>query len=326
MRTRTNNTTDSRDAGLDMARTALQTLSRNSRLGLWLPIPMVILSFWAFGRFEAHWYFDPFLGGIALVFLAGQLFAWMQHRIFLRGARKVSKALDALSFLPRGLTPVAESLRLLPNSHFRDLMLRVIRPLQAGNFSLAQSLLDSAANRRNVHENRRMGQHVTVNRIILKLGFLGTLIGLLWTFPPMKDAMLSLTGSEGQFKFVSHIAAALDGDRFAIFATLIATGLSLLIELVTIQILERSFAQFEEVNSLSEEWVMSTVPTPEPGSNGSTAPERVETLQLEMQRNLGELAEVVRRTSRRIEDVREMQDALERRFVRKDDLSREGRI
>jgi len=251
------------------------------------------------------------------------LFAVLQHRLFLRGSRKALDVLNALQDLTgKGVEGVQMKLQTLAPGHFRDLMLRAIKPLHAGDATLAQTLFDNAASRRSVHENRRMGQHISINRIILKLGFLGTLIGLLLTFPPMKDAMLSLNGSEGELKFVTHIAAALDGDRFAIFATLIATGLSLLIELVTIQLMERSFGRFENINSLAEEWLVS-----EAGSLVSKNPAGwsgdFSQMQNQIYKNLNELADMVRKTTRRIDDVRELQESLENRYARLNDLARE---
>jgi hypothetical protein len=96
--------------------------------------------------------------------------------------------------------------------------------------------------------------HVSLNRTTLKLGFLGTLIGIIMTFPPMKRAVMSLSGSEGELKFITDIALAIDGDEYAILNTLIATGLSVLIEFVTIQILERVLLGFDLVNSHINDW------------------------------------------------------------------------
>jgi hypothetical protein len=310
--------------GLALALKSLTQLRKNSMWGLILPLPLILVSFWGFSKFDAVWYKDPFLGGIALVFIVGQIFAVIQHRSFLRGAGKIDSCLQAISGFPRvSMSSMVESLRRLPDGHFRDLLLRIARPLQSGDASLAQNLLDSAANRRMLHENRRMAQHSSINRTILKLGFLGTLIGLLLTFPPMKDAMLSLTGSEGEMKFVTHIAKALDGDRFAIFATLIATGLSMLIELLTISLLERGFARFETVNSLTEEWLLSES-TVEVGKDPASWNGNMAEMQNQIYRNLAELAEMVRRTSRRIEDVREIQDSLEHRMDRTYDMSKDS--
>jgi hypothetical protein len=80
------------------------------------------------------------------------------------------------------------------------------------------------------------------------------LIGIILTFPPMKRAVLSLGESEGELKFITDIAMAIDGDEYAILNTLIAIALSLLIEFVTIQIIERVLLGFDLVNSHINDW------------------------------------------------------------------------
>ena len=302
----------------------LQAVRKNSRLALVMPVPLALVALWAFGQFMEKWWIDPFIDAILLVFLVGQFMAIQQHRLFLRGVRRVEDVLQALVPAPRmGLAAVIDAVRRLPDSHLRDLVVRISQPLQSGDRNLTQSLLDSAANRRGTTENRRMGQQINLNRSILKLGFIGTLIGLLLTFPPMKEAMLSLIGSEGELKFVKHIADAIDGDRFAIFATLIATGLSLLIELATFQMLEYSYNRFEAMNNLLEEWLLTeacvkTVSKDPQDWNGNMAE-----MQTQMHRNLVELADMVRVATRRIEDMREVQDSIERRQIRLSDLGKE---
>ena len=96
--------------------------------------------------------------------------------------------------------------------------------------------------------------HSSVNRVTLKLGFLGTLIGLMMTFPPMRDAILALQGSDGEFRFVTDIAEAIDGNQYAILTTLIATGLSIVLELITIKILESTVSDMELTNNDLDEW------------------------------------------------------------------------
>jgi hypothetical protein len=158
----------------------------------------------------------------------------------------------------------------------------------------------------------------------LKLGFLGTLIGLLLTFPPMQSAILSLKSSGGELTFVTDIAKALDGDNYAIFTTLIATGLSLLIELITIQLVERSFGRFEHMNSHVEEWLLAEASNgvgKDPGAWGQD----FHTMQGQIHKNLSDLADMVRKTTRRIDDVREMQESMESRLARMQDLSKETR-
>lgn len=309
--------------GLTHAAGALDRLTSNSRIAMWMPLPLMGFSLWSFSLFMPQWWKDPFVDAIMFVFVLGQFLSMVQHRSFIRGSRHCRKVLLALTKVPQGGFPAAaEALQELPSGHLRDLMLRVLVPLRKGETTLAQTLLDSAANRRSVVENRRLGQHIGLNRTILKLGFLGTLIGLLWTFPPMKNAILALTDSDGELKFMTDIAHAIDGDYFAIFTTLIATGLSVLVEMISIQMLERSFGRFENMNSHAEEWLLSEA-TPDVGKDPSGWAEGMQGMQTQIHQNLSNLADMVRVTTRRIEDVREMQEMLEHRVSRLHDLSQE---
>jgi hypothetical protein len=72
----------------------------------------------------------------------------------------------------------------------------------------------------------------------------------------MREAILTLDpkNAEKGSSFVEHIAGAIDGDQYAILATLIATALSILIELLTIQVLKRICGTFEAVNGFVDEW------------------------------------------------------------------------
>lgn len=310
--------------GLVHASNALGGLERNSKLALWLPLPLMLFSLWSFSLFMPKWWKDPFVDAIMFVFVFGQILCVLHHRSFLRGSANCRKVLLALTQVNSGGFPaVTASLQKLPSGHFRDLMLRVLLPLRKGETTLAQTLLDSAANRRAVVENRRLGQHIGLNRTILKLGFLGTLIGLLWTFPPMKNAILALTSSDGELKFMTDIAHAIDGDYFAIFTTLIATGLSILVEMISIQMVERSFGRFENMNSHTEEWLLSEA-TPDVGKDPAGWSEGMHGMQAQIHQNLTNLADMVRVTTRRIDDVREMQENLEHRFARLQDLNQEA--
>jgi hypothetical protein len=70
----------------------------------------------------------------------------------------------------------------------------------------------------------------------------------------MKNAILSLQEFDGEMGFVHDIVKAIEGDRLAIFSTLIATGLSLLIELFTIQVLTRLYSGFVINDSYLADW------------------------------------------------------------------------
>lgn len=321
--------------GLERAVTTLDSVRSTSRLALWMPIPLGAISIWIFGIFMEQWWKDPFVVAILSVFVIGQLLALRQHLLLIRGSKRVRVILAVLDKMPvDGVQRTIESIRNLTSTHLGDLMLRVLRVAGQGHTGLAQSLMDSAAQRRALYENRKIGQHISINRLILKLGFLGTLIGLLQTFPPMKEAILALRSSDGELKFVTDIARAIDGDHYAIFTTLIATAISLLIEIVSIQLIEKSFMRFEMVNSHLEEWILgeglAVVAHGGEGDRARSAPltlpkdplQASAQLQEQMHQNLETLAQTVHRTTRRIEDVVELQQGLERRLERLVDLKR----
>jgi hypothetical protein len=116
------------------------------------------------------------------------------------------------------------------------------------------TLLEESLDRRSISDTRMLSLHSAINRTTLKLGFLGTLIGIILTFPPMKRAVLGLSDSDGELKFIRDIALAIDGDQYAILSTLVATGLSILVEFVTIQLLERILLGFDVVHSNVNDW------------------------------------------------------------------------
>lgn len=321
------------DDGLEWAFGSLRQVRQSSLIALAMPLPLTAGVLGLFSFFMTQWWNDYFVDSILIVFLVGQFLSIRQHVLFLRGSQKVRKVLETLQTMSQvGGEVMIERLRLLPSGHLRDLMLRSSLLLQSAEVGMAQTVLDNAAQRRAMHENRRMGQCISINRLILKLGFLGTLIGLLRTFPPMKEAILALQGSEGQLKFVTDIAKAIDGDHYAIFTTLIATGISLLIELVSLQLMERSFSRFEMVNSHLEEWVLgegqSLRITPADASDAWSANQNLmqqsTALYQKMAVNLEQLTSLVSRTSSRLEDIREIQDRMEQRVNRMHDLGRQA--
>ena len=75
----------------------------------------------------------------------------------------------------------------------------------------------------------------------------------------MKDAILTLDPKniEKGASYIQLIAGAIDGDQYAILATMVATGLSLFIELLTIQVLKRVCLSFESVNTYVDEWCIT---------------------------------------------------------------------
>jgi hypothetical protein len=204
------------------------------------------------------WYGDPFLLSMFAIFAFGQISAVIQFQVLQRGLKKVKKVLGVLlqsNGVSLGdLQGRLQSLNL--SGHLYDLINRSLLFGAKGDTKPLAAMMDHAGARRMKSVDKKVGVHASINRIMLKLGFLGTLIGLIMTFPPMREAILTLDpkNAEKGSSFVEHIAGAIDGDQYAILTTLIATGLSILIELLTIQILKRITATFEQVNGYVDEW------------------------------------------------------------------------
>ena len=223
-------------------------------------VPFILIpgAFYFFEYFEPKWKEDPFLILILALFVVGQLFSFFQYIKLRRGAKKAIEVLRSLSALWKVNTKLKEIAHFLeknlPSCHLRDIVIRWVHQGETGDTSGFDYLLDNSANRRQHSEDRMLSIHVALNRASLKLGFLGTLIGLLMTFPPMKEAILALKDVDGEMKFVSDIAGAIDGDQYAILTTLLATGFSVLIEILVIQVISRLIMRFEMVNNYLEEW------------------------------------------------------------------------
>jgi hypothetical protein len=255
---------------LDNARVSADKTGRMIGWANLLPVPIlalavVCLQIGAPGHAaSAHapkipsWYNDPFLLTMFAIFAFGQISALIQLRVLARGLKKVKLTLGVL--LQAGglsLTELQTRLQgLNTHGHLFDLINRSLLFGMKGDTAPMAAMMDHATLRRMKSVDKKVGTHASVNRILLKLGFLGTLIGLIMTFPPMREAILTLDpkNAEKGSSFVEHIAGAIDGDQYAILATLIATALSILIELLTIQILKRVCGTFEMVNGFVDEW------------------------------------------------------------------------
>ncbi|MDB5104381.1 MAG: hypothetical protein JWP91_2070 [Fibrobacteres bacterium] len=204
------------------------------------------------------WYNDPFLLIMFAIFAYGQVSALIQLRVLSHGLKKVKLTLGVL-LQARGISLAELQTRLQSlnlTGHLYDLINRSLMFGMKGDTVPLAAMMDHATMRRMKSVDKKVGVHASVNRILLKLGFLGTLIGLIMTFPPMREAILTLDpkNAEKGSSFVEHIAGAIDGDQYAILATLIATALSILIELLTIQVLKRICGTFEMVNGFVDEW------------------------------------------------------------------------
>ena len=229
-----------------------------------IPAGFGILQYFAPGNEVAKpWYEDPFLVIMAVFFVVGQIVAIMQSIKIGNGARKVKTVLSAL--VAGGAKPdlknLQETIMSLPGGHLRDLLVRWIALGKAGETDEFNSMIDNAAARRSESVDKMMNTHTFVNRTLLKFGFIGTLIGLMMTFPPMKAAILTLEMTAEEMEgasFVTQIADAIDGDAYAILTTLVATAFSVLIEMLTLLGFKRLFSYFEGVNNFVDEWCLTT--------------------------------------------------------------------
>ena len=242
---------------LVQANRTLLHIRKTVRISFLVPIPVLVIATYGFFHLDPNWYLNPFMVIIFAIFSTGQIVAVFQMKRLLAGVRNTAKAVAVLA--EAGDEPDLEGLRSrlmekAPPGHLRDLLLRWVELGLRGEVLGSDALLDNAWDRRSHHDNRSISLHVSMNRTTLKVGFLGTLYGLILTFPPMKRAVMGLADSEGEMRFIRDISKAIDGDEFAILVTLGATALSILIELVTVQILERAFGGFDMVNSHINDW------------------------------------------------------------------------
>jgi DNA-binding transcriptional ArsR family regulator len=246
---------------LRQAQEALKRIQRTARLASYLPLPIILVTILALVLSSSQWSHDLFLAFflalIFVVFVAGQIVAWVQLRRMRPAMIQTENTLRLL--VEAGEDPNLEELRQkmlsqIPESPLRDLILRWLDLGIEGNLDGYETLLENDLDRRTLHDNGILSLHSTINRTTLKLGFLGTLIGIILTFPPMKRAVLGLSDSDGELKFIRDIAMAIDGDQYAILSTLAATGLSILVEFVTIQTLEHILTGFDVVQSRVNDW------------------------------------------------------------------------
>ncbi|HKP97129.1 MAG TPA: hypothetical protein VJ385_15375 [Fibrobacteria bacterium] len=315
---------------LQQAKRALVRIRKLARNSAFVPIPVIALAAAAFFKYEPHWYSNPFLAVIFAIFATGQIMAVFQMRRVLAGVRSTGKSILVLA--EAGDEPDLPVLRgkLLENAppgHMRDLLLRWIELGMRGETTGSESLLNNAWDRRAHHDNSSVSIHVSMNRTTLKLGFLGTLYGLILTFPPMQRAVMGLSDSDGELRFIKDISMAIDGDEFAIAVTLGATALSILIELVTIQILERALGGFDMVNSHINDWNLTRLQPWVKKRYGLESRQRlaVESQAVleakmtrahqEMDANLGRALEAIARTTKQLDQLAMVQAAVGRRIA-----------
>jgi hypothetical protein len=330
---------------LQQAGRALTRIRKTASLCTALPVPVIALATAGFFVLDAHmkshhWYYNPFLVLIYGIFVSGQVLAVVQMRRVLKGVRNTGKVLAVL--LDAGDEPDLEGLRVqllekAPPGHLRDLLLRWIELGLRGELHGSDALLDNAWDRRSMIDNRSVSVHISLNRTSLKVGFLGTLYGLILTFPPMQRAVMGLADSEGEMKFIKDISAAIDGDEFAIMVTLGATALSILIELVTVQILERALGGFDIVNSHIDDWNLTRL---QPWIRKRYGPEaqklraidaqvelerKMAQVQAEMDKNLAHTLEAMTKTTKQIEMLSQVQAVVGKRIAELSDFEKQYR-
>lgn len=214
---------------------------------------------------SGKWYYDPFTIVIVVLFIFGQVMALRQfidfHKIFIR-MRKLIRVISNSDDLEElaDLRQLADRLRnSVPHSDIRSLVLNWLDYRGDSTVKRNDVLENNNYIRMDLTREKTSYLHVMLNRITLKLGFLGTLLGLMRTFPKMKNAILSLEGGQGEMTFINDIAAAIDGDQYAILTTLIATLLSLFGEFLTIQFVNRFSVNNEIIMSYLTDWYHTRV-------------------------------------------------------------------
>lgn len=250
-------------ASLEQSTHLLDRFAFQMRVLSWAPLPLMAGSILAVRFFDPRWYSNAIIVAMLALFTAGQIAALLQFRTLEKGGRTAAESIRALMRMAEHPDPDAfrRAVFALPLSHVRNLVLSWIDLGTRAGDTRGLQLLDNARERRDLADGKILGFHVSLNRNILKLGFLGTLIGLLLTFPPMRAAVMGLGDSGGELKFINDIAAAIDEDAYAIQATLIAMGFSFLLEAVIVQILERLFLSFQMVDSHLGDWyILSLLP------------------------------------------------------------------
>ncbi len=241
---------------LELAERHLAKVRRIALGGYFAPVPLLLLGYAGVFMVDPIWYRNPILVIILALFTLGQVMLF-QHLSTIRGGAQ--STLEALALLKAaGPEPDLESLRdqlaKARPGHTRDLALHWVEIGLQGNTEGSEPLLDNATERRFIRDHKLAGLHVSINRTILKVGFLGTLIGLLFTFPPMKRAILGLSSSNGEMTFIRDIAQAIDEDGNAILATLVSTAFSMLLETVVVQALERMLMGFDLADRHLADW------------------------------------------------------------------------
>lgn len=296
----------------------LASVSRVARYGLFAPLPLIAVGYGGITWVDPIWMRNPVLILILAIFTLGQILLFRHLQIIRRGAQRALATIEVLQAAGPDpeLESLRDSLRRVQDSHTRDLVLRWVELGLLGHTEGADQLLDNATERRFIRDQKLAGVHISINRNILKIGFLGTLIGLLLTFPPMKRAVLGLSASNGELAFIRDIAMAIDEDAYAIMATLISTGFSILLETVVVQSLERMLTSFDIADRHLADWNVTVL---QPAifkakarkeSLIAASPVRLPGTREEMDAHFAMLLETISRTGQTVEAVARAQAAI----------------
>lgn len=307
---------------LVQARRELSILRRGAIASSVLPFALSVVSVLVVRHFDPHFLKNPILVCVLALFVAGQgLLLWQLWQLLSRA----NSGMGILDIVKRSgdepdLAALEAELSAVRPDPIRDVVLGWIHLDRSCEGEGAAELLRNSSDRRSLRDQMELSIHAMINRSVLKLGFLGTLLGLLLTFPPMKRAILGLSDSDGEMAFIRDIAMALDEDAYAIQATLVATGLSLALETMVVQLLDRFYSRFELVESLLSDWHLTVVRRagirrrPDPAAAGEDnlrLQAKLAQGQQILDAHLQKLLESLRRTGEAVESVARSQAALE---------------
>lgn len=281
---------------------------------------------------DQNWYDDPFTIVIVSLFIFGQLlgmYQYIQYYIKARAVSKLTKAVVSKKEIEtqEDLKQLSETvLKEAPNSDEKHLILNWLDARTKSRRSSSTELTDSAFNRHELKREKTAYLHILINRMTLKLGFLGTLIGLLMTFPAMQDAMLNLQGSDGEMLFINDIVDAIKGDQYAILTTMLATFLSIIAEFITIQLITRLSINFELIMGYYSDWYHSTiVPIFEDKSLDDVLAKQKKEAEQAISENLLTLTALSKQTAVQLEQMTQFQAKLARRVAELDNYEQHYR-
>jgi len=304
-----------------LAERLLKKVRSTAMASFFAPLPLLALGFLGTAKVDPNWTRNPILVLILALFTIGQVMLLRHLMVIRRGAQRTMDTLAVLK--AAGGNPDLEALHeeLLRSQpgHTRDLALHWVELGLQGDSAGSELLLENASERRYIRDQKLAGLHVSINRTILKVGFLGTLLGLLLTFPPMKRAILGLSSSNGEMSFIRDIAMAIDEDGYAIMATLVATAFSMLLEVVVVQALERMLTGFDLADRHLADWNLTCLQgavrkrTAEMQAMQAASPIGWPSTRQEMDSRFALLLETVSRCGDTVETLARAQDSISRR-------------